>query len=89
MTLKLSGREYTLGVGPRESLPDVSRDRLGLTGTGRAGLLLAPEPGHVFQPEALTVAGDHTGRAVTAYPAGAGARGEDPREQEGAACRSR
>jgi len=72
MTLKVSGREYTLGGGLRERLLDVPRHRLGLTGTGRAGLLLAPEPGHVFQPEALTVAADHTGRAVTTYPAGAG-----------------
>jgi len=71
MTLKVSGREYTLGVGLRERLLDVPRDRLRLTGTGRAGLLLAPAPGHAFQPGALTVARDHTGRAVTAYPAGA------------------
>ena len=42
MTLKVSGRAYTLGAGLRESLPDVSCDRLGLTGTGRAGLLAGP-----------------------------------------------
>ena len=42
MTLKVSGRAYTLGAGLRESLPDVSCDRLGLTGTGRASLLAGP-----------------------------------------------
>jgi hypothetical protein len=89
MTLKVSGRAYTPGGGLRERLLDVPRDRLGLTGTGRAGLLAGPEPGHLLQPEGLTAAGDHTGRAVTAHPAAAGARGADPREQEGAACRSR
>jgi len=44
MTLKVSGREYTLGVGLRESLLDVSRDRLGLTGTGRAASWSRPSP---------------------------------------------
>jgi hypothetical protein len=39
--------------------------------------LVAPGPGHVFEPEALTVAAVHTGRAVTAYPAGAGVRGQN------------
>jgi aerobic-type carbon monoxide dehydrogenase small subunit (CoxS/CutS family) len=34
MTLKVSDREYTLGPDPRESLLDVLRERLGLTGTG-------------------------------------------------------
>ena len=42
MTLKVSDRAYTLGAGLRESLPDVACDRLGLTGTGRAGLLAGP-----------------------------------------------
>jgi hypothetical protein len=57
VTLRGSGRAYTPGGGLRERLLDVSRDRLGLAGVGRAGLLLGPEPGHLFQPEALTVAG--------------------------------
>jgi hypothetical protein len=42
MTLRVSGRAYTLGAGLRESLPDVWCDRLGRTGTGRAGLLAGP-----------------------------------------------
>jgi hypothetical protein len=44
MTLKVSGRAYTLGAGLRESLPDVSCDRLGLTGTGRAASWSRPSP---------------------------------------------
>jgi len=44
MTLKVSGCEYTLGVGLRASRLDVSRDRLGLTGTGRAASWSRPSP---------------------------------------------
>jgi hypothetical protein len=44
MTLKVSGREYTLGVGLRESLLNVPRDRLGLTGTGHAASWSRPGP---------------------------------------------
>jgi xanthine dehydrogenase YagT iron-sulfur-binding subunit len=33
MTLKVNNRAYTLDVDPRESLFDVSRERLDLTGT--------------------------------------------------------
>jgi hypothetical protein len=44
MTLKVSGREYTLGGGLRERLLDVPRDRLGLTRTGRAASWSHPSP---------------------------------------------
>jgi hypothetical protein len=44
VNLKVNDIEYTLGADPRESLPDVWRERLGLTRPG-AGM----PPGHLLK----------------------------------------